>query len=186
MVVEKAKKIILRFRGYRNPQAYWDLRWKLALKAEEWGIGQLENEFAEINTLMKTYDCHSILDVGCGKAMLKNLKGYVGFDFSQEATKQSKLSNYYIGNIADPTCPLPSKSFDAILSRFCLLHIPFKQINYATQNMMQIAKKLIILREPQAPIPKQTHFHCYTHNLGELFKPFKGKLWFLGSNPYGL
>lgn len=173
------KGVLLKLKGYKNPKAYWDLRWKLKLNAEKWTPELIKKEFDLINGLMKKNDCQNILDVGCGEAKLRDLSGYVGFDFSEVSLQRSGLQNYLVGSISNKDLDVADKSFDAMMTRFVLLHIPFNQIEIAVNNMCRIAKKLIMLREPESEVPKQTAPHCFSHNLKELFKRFDGKVVFL-------
>jgi len=173
------KGVVLKVVGYRNPKVYWDTRWKLGLKAEKWTQETLEREFTLINGLMEQYGCENILDVGCGKAHLRNLKGYIGLDYSREVLKKSKVNTFIYGDISDSNLPIPDRSFDAVMTRFVLLHIPFEKIEFAVDNICRIARELIILKEPTSAFPKQTHFHCFAYNLPKLFEKFDGKVVFL-------
>lgn len=170
------KRVILKFVGYKNPKVYWDTRWKLGLKAEKWTRETFQHEFTLINGLMEQYGCQNILEVGCGKAHLRNLKGYIGLDYSLEALKKSQVNTFIYGDISDRNSPIPDRSFDAVMTRFVLLHIPFEEIEFAVDNICRIARKLIILKEPTSAVPKQTHFHCFAYNLPKLFEKFDGKV----------
>lgn len=173
------KRVVLKFVGYKNPQTYWDIRWKLGLKAEEWTKETIQREFTLITKLKEQYGCQSILEVGCGKAHLRNLEGYMGLDYSLVTLKKSKLNMFIYGDISDRNLAIPNKSFDAVMTRLVLLHIPFTKIEFAVDNICRIARKLIVLKEPTSAIPKQTHFHCFTHNLPKLFEKFEGEVVFL-------
>jgi len=173
------KRVILKFVGYNNPKVYWDTRWKLGLKAEKWTREAFQHEFTLIIRLMEQYNCQNILEIGCGKAHLRNLKGYRGFDYSLEALKKGKVNTFIYGDISDRKLPIPGQSFDSVMTRFVLLHIPFEEIEIAVDNICRIARKLIILKEPTSAVPKQTHFHCFAHDLPKLFKKFDGKVVFL-------
>lgn len=178
-MIDFIKRLLLRLRGYNSPEAYWNLRWKLGLQAERWTPEMIKKEFDLINELMSKLDCHNILDIGCGQAQLRDLPGYVGLDLSEVSLKQSKLQKYIVGNISDTKLDVPAKGFDAVMTRFVLLHIRFDQIDVAVDNMCRIAGKLIVLREPKSDPPRKTHFHCFSHNLEEVFSRFEGSVIFL-------
>ena len=95
------KGILLKLKGYKNPKAYWDLRWKLNINAEKSTPDLIKKEFNLINGLMKKYNCQNILDVGCGEAKLRDLPGYVGFDFSEVSLQNSGVQNYINGSVSD-------------------------------------------------------------------------------------
>lgn len=76
--------------------------------------------------------------------------------------------------------PLPSKSFDAVLSRYVLLHVPYASIEVAVSEISRIAKKLIILEEPWYKEGIACRPHCFNHNLPELFsKHFNNKIVYI-------
>jgi len=170
------KRVILRFVGYQNPKVYWDTRWKLGLKAEKWTQETFQHEFTLIARLMEQYGGQNILEIGCGKAHLRNLKGYIGLDYSLEALKKGKVNTFIYGDISARNLPIPDQSFDAVMTRFVLLHIPFEEIEIAVDNICRIARKLIILKEPTSAVPQQTHFHCFAHDLPKLFERFDGEV----------
>jgi len=175
------KRVILKFVGYKNTRAYWNARWKLGLEAEKWTQETLQHEFTLIAGLMEQYACQNVLEVGCGKAHLRNLKGHIGLDYSLEGLKKSEVNTFIYGDVSDRNLPIPNQSFDAVLTRFVLLHIPFEKIEFAVENICRIGKKLIILKEPTSAVPKQTHFHCFSYNFPKLFERFDGKVVFLSS-----
>lgn len=173
------KRAILKLVGYKNPEAYWNTRWTLGLDAEKWTQETFQHEFTQITQLMEQYTCHNILEVGCGKAHLRCLKGYIGLDYSLQALKKSEVNTFICADISDRELPIPDQSFDAVMTRFVLLHIPFEKIELAVNNICRIARKLIILKEPSSAIPIQTHFHCFSYDLQRLFEKFNGKVVFL-------
>ena len=173
------KKVILRLVGYSNAREYWNVRWRLGLQAEKWTRELIQKETKLIAELMRVHDCKCLLEVGCGAGQLRSLKGYMGLDYSLNVMKKSKLPSFIYADITDPKLAIPTDSFDAVLTRFVLLHIPFQKIRFAVNNICRIAQKLIILREPHTKVPKQTHFHCFSHNLPDVFKQFKGEVVFL-------
>ena len=186
-VIEKARKLWLKYNiGYSDPQKYWDTRWEANLSAEKaTGKSALE-EFWLIKSLMEKYSCENILEIGCGRATLRNLPNYLGLDFSLEALKRSGLDKFIYADITKGI-PLPDKSQDAILSRYVLLHVPFTQIEKTVMEMGRVAKKAIILKEPYGGNSKHCQAHCFLHNLPELFqKCFQGDLKFLDSIPVDL
>lgn len=157
--------------GYTNPQKYWDMRWKLGLKAEERTEHSTKVQLQEITNVMRQHGCSNILEVGCGKTGLHELPGYLGLDFSLESLRKSGLKQFIYADITEKI-PLPDKSQDAVLSRFVLLHIPFDKIDVAVREISRVAKKCVILYEPWSLKVKHSQPHCFSHNLPVLFKKY--------------
>ncbi len=178
MIPEKIKRLWLKYVvGYDDAQKYWNRRWKFDLNAEQ-VTGQRGGQlFYTIESLMQKYDCGNILEVGCGRAVLRKLPNYLGLDFSFEALKQSGLERFIYADITEKV-PLPTDSQDAVLSRFVLLHIPYSKIGMAVAEICRVASKLIILEEPHGK-PKHEQPHCWRHDLPRLFSNFEGKTVFL-------
>ena len=178
MILERIKRLWLKYVvGYDRPKEYWDKRWEFKLSAEK---ATEQRAFELINTirdLMDEYDCKSILEVGCGRAILRELPNYLGLDFSLEALRQSGLKHFVHADITKEI-PLPTNSHDAVLSRFVLLHIPYSKIDTAVKEICRVARKLIILEEPYGT-PKHEQPHCWLHNLPKLFGVFNGEIIFL-------
>jgi SAM-dependent methyltransferase len=164
--------------GYKDPQQYWNTRWGLSLKTEMWGEGKMSLLSSVLTEMMKNHDCTNILEVGCGQANLRSLKGYAGLDFSIEALKRSKLQEFIYADISNHI-PLPDKTFDAALSIAVLLHIPPNKINNAVKEICRITRKAIILYEPiNSEVVLQKH--NFNHDLIGLFpKYFDGYVAFM-------
>lgn len=163
-------------KGYYNkPQQYWETRWRIYPESLSKEAYQVRNahDFKVLSLIMKKHGCNSILDVGCGEAFLRSLKGYVGMDFSIGALKRTGLKTFIYGDIADGIAVQP-KSFDAVMTRFVLYHMPFDKIEKTVQNIKNIAKKLIILIEYESETPIKESEHCYRHDLAKMFEDFDG------------
>ncbi|MCW3980824.1 MAG: class I SAM-dependent methyltransferase [Candidatus Bathyarchaeota archaeon] len=179
-IVERIKKLWLKYVvGYDKPKTYWDSRWKADLSAEKTTGKTAREELETIKRLMKKHSCQDILEIGCGKATLRDLPGYLGLDFSIEALKQSGLDTFVYADVTK-RIPLPDKSQDAVLSRYMLLHIPFSEIENAVEEISRVAKNVVILKEPYGTSKEHAQPHCFLHNLPELFhKFFDGNVEFL-------
>jgi SAM-dependent methyltransferase len=175
------KRVFLKYvTGYRNEQKYWDSRWKLGLKDDEWTEDNRQKMIKLLENLMAKNQCKTFLDVGCGKAVLRDLPGYVGLDFSLESIKRSGLKEAVFADITN-RIPLPDKSFDAVFTRTVLLHIPPDKIERAVSEVCRVTKKCLILHEPHYdPNGPELRFHCFNHNLPEIVgRHFKGETIFL-------
>jgi SAM-dependent methyltransferase len=180
-MAEFIKRVFLKYiTGYGDERKYWDTRWKLALKNEEWDSDFKQKMTALLNRVMSQYRCKSILEVGCGKANLRELPGYVGLDFSLESIKRSGLKEAIFADVTNHI-PLPDKSYDAAFTRYVLLHILPNKIENAVAEMSRVAAKCIILYEPPyEPNKPQVQPHSFNHNLPEIFrKHFDGPIVFL-------
>jgi SAM-dependent methyltransferase len=165
--------------GYDDPEKYWDHRWryKLIVDSSDYdGILFLDT----IKEIMAENNCYNILEVGCGRAVLRHLPHYTGLDFSLEVLEQSKLEHYIHADITE-VIPLPDKSQDAILSRLCLIHIPYSKINKAISEMIRVTNKVVILQEYPIDETKRSQPHTFNHNYVELFENngYEGKIIFL-------
>ncbi len=170
--VDRIKELWLKYViGYGEPQKYWNSRWKAKLPAKISTQQVLGKEFENIRNIMEKHSCQNVLEIGCGKAILRNLPGYLGLDFSLEALKKSELTSFIYADITKQI-PLPDKSQDAVLSRYVLLHIPCSEIESAVKEISRVAKNAIILREPYGTNKEQVQPHCFVHNLPELFKKY--------------
>ena len=164
--------------GYKNPEAYWNNRWRLNLTTEAWTPQKTLNLYNLILEAMKNFNCKNILEVGCGKAQLRQLPGYIGVDFAVKTLKPSRLNPFVF--YADITKPLPFKTkvFDAALSVMVLLHVPPDKIEQTISEICRVTKKLVILYEPLKPFPDKQP-HSFNHNLTKLFEHFKGKIYYI-------
>jgi len=167
---------------YHNPKKYWNMRWKLHHKS----LYRLRSEFKQkyfqtVMDIMTKYNCHNILEVGCGLVYLQDLPNYLGLDFSVDALKQSGLQNFTCADITEKI-PLPDKSYDAVLSMTVLMHIPFDKIEQAVSEISRVAKKCVILYEPWGTKHHHSQPHAFNHNLPLLFKKhFDGVVIFQGT-----
>jgi len=160
------------------------MRYKLRLdpvKQEEERVNLIKKELLDI---MTQYDCQNILEIGCGRAYLRELPGYTGLDFSLETLKTSGLQGFIFADITNHI-PIPGKVYDAVLTSAILMHIPPDKIEKACSEISRVTKKIIILNEAlyeEGNIP--TQIHCFNHNFLELFsKYFSGYLLFMASKP---
>jgi len=175
-----AKRVFLKYvRGYRNAQMYWDSRWKLGLRDDEWTENNRQKMIKWLENLMAKNQCKTFLDVGCGKAALRDVPGYVGLDFSLESIKRSGLKEAVFADITN-CIPLPDKSFDAAFTRTVLLHIPPNKIEKAVSEICRVTKKCLILLEPHyQPNNPELQIHCFNHNLPEIVgRYFDGEVIF--------
>jgi SAM-dependent methyltransferase len=180
-LVQFIKRVFLKYvTGYRDQQKYWNSRWKLGLRDDEWTEDAQRAMVKLLENLMAEHQCQTFLDIGCGNAGLRNVHGYVGLDFSLEGIKRSGLKEAVFADITN-RIPLPDKAFDAAFTRTVLLHIPPDKIERAVSEICRVTKKCLILIEPryQPNNPKQ-QIHCFNHNLPELVgKYFDGDVIFL-------
>lgn len=158
-----------------NSKLYWNLRWRLGYDVEK-GLEVYRDRWkTQIAELMQKHDCQSILDVGCGKAWLRELEGYLGLDISLEVFQQNGLNNFLVAD-ATQSLPLPSKSFDVVTSFCFLMHQSSEKVLVASNEMMRVAKRLIVLKELMENTPVPLKYHCFKHDYEALFKSFDGEL----------
>jgi len=180
MILQRIKGVILtlitRYGG--NSRRYWNLRWRMGYDVEK-GLEIYRKPWeTQIAQLMREHKCESILDVGCGKAWLRNLPGYLGSDISLEVLQQNRLTSFLVAD-ATEKLPLPSKSFDASVSCCFLMHQPLGKVLVATSEMKRVTKKLVVLKElTKDELLENTRLkpHCFVHDYEELFRDFDGEL----------
>lgn len=177
------KRVFLKYvTGYKDERKYWDARWKLGITNEEWDDEFKEKMFALMKNLMSQNGCKNILEIGCGKAKLRELPGYTGADFSLESIKRSGLKEAIFADVTNHI-PLPNKSFDAVFTRYVLLHILPEKIEKAVAEISRVTAKSVILYEPLYDPSKpqvQAQPHSFNHNLLQMFrKSFDGPIIFL-------
>jgi hypothetical protein len=176
--IQLLKRLYLKFLvGYGNKQRYWDSRWRLSLKDEEWLAVDREYLILQLTDLMGKHGCVGLLEVGCGAAELKNIKGYVGLDFSLEAIKRSGLKEAIFADITNHI-PLPDKCVDVVFCRAVLLHVSHDKIVKAVGELMRVARKMMVFIEPKYDPLAEFNFHCFNHNLKELTNGFDGEVIF--------
>lgn len=177
---QRLKGVILTLvtRYGRDSRGYWNLRWRLGYDVEK-GLHVYRDRWEkQIAQLMQEHNCESILDVGCGKAWLRNLTGYLGSDISLEVFRQNGLKSFLVAD-ATQGLPLPSKSFDTSASFCFLMHQPPEKVLVVISEMKRITKKLIVLKElTKDELKKDVPLkpHCFVHDYEKLFKDFDGKL----------
>jgi ubiquinone/menaquinone biosynthesis C-methylase UbiE len=120
---------------------------------------------------MARHKCTNVLEIGCGRGELRELPGYLGLDFSLAILRRSGLQDFLYADITH-RIPLPDKVFDAVLSRYVLLHIPFDKIELAVKEMSRVAKKCVILYETWSSSQEQVGTYCYKHDLPKLFNEY--------------
>lgn len=178
MILQRIKGLILNlFTDYESDsESYWNLRWRLR-HDDVRGLEQYRNRWkTEITQLMKEHGCENVLEVGCGMAWLRSLPGYLGSDYSREVFRQNGLKRFLVAD-ATVSLPLPSKSFDALVSCFFLMHQSPEKAKVASNEMMRVAKRLIVLKESTENVVLKRH--CFKHNYEELFGNFDGALGML-------
>jgi SAM-dependent methyltransferase len=182
-LLEYLKRVYLNLSvGYLNPQKYFDKRWSLGLPVDQWSRPLLEQYYRNLGLLMDVKQCENFLDIGCGLAVLRNLRNYLGVDFSIESLKRSGLNKFVFADVSDGIPFLASKSFDMVFTRYVLLHIPPDRIGGAVREISRLAKKCVVLDEPVFQEGIRLKKHNFNHDLQELFKDFDGELIFLQSN----
>ena len=157
--------------SYSDPQKYWDKRWEF--DEEKTSLKDYEKRIQE---LMVKLRCNNILDIGCGSATLRNLRGYLGLDFSHIILNKSQLTEYIYADFSKHI-PLPDSCFDAALCANVLLHVPPSKIDKAIDEICRVARNVIILIETYKF--KSNQPHCFAHNLPNLFKRFDGEVFIL-------
>lgn len=165
--------LITRYGG--GSKHYWNLRWRLGYDVEKGLEIYRDRWVSQIARLMEDHDCESILDVGCGKAWLRSLHGYLGLDASLEVLRQSGLNSFLLAD-ATGKLPLPSKSFDVVASFCFLMHQTPAKVLVASGEIMRVAKRLIVLKELTENTSVPLKYHCFKHDYEELFKEFDGEL----------
>jgi SAM-dependent methyltransferase len=175
------KRVFLKFiTGYKDPQKYWNRRWELGLKSEEWSAEMLKRYIEMLSEIMCEYKCNNILEIGCGRAQLRGLPGYLGMDFSVKALQRSGLTEFIFADVTNHI-PLSDEAFDAVLVRYVLLHVLPEHIEKAASEISRVAKKIVILCEPPYKRGEtQSSIHSFNHNLLEIFRRhFVGRLIFI-------
>ncbi len=174
---QRLKGVILTLvtRHGSNSKRYWNLRWRMGYDVEKGLQAYRERWKNQIAQLMQEHKCESILDVGCGKAWLRHLPGYLGSDISLEVFRKNGLNSFLVAD-ATQKLPLPSKSFDALVSCCFLMHQTPAKVLVASNEMMRVAKRLIVLKELTEDTPIPLKYHCFKHDYEQLFKDFDGKL----------
>ena len=153
----------LKHRTYSNPRRFWDDRRKLGLDIDDSFI-----DIVKVRKVIEKLNCNEILEVGCGKKNFSDLPNYIGLDFSISALKGQE------NRVCADVCHLPfkSQSFDTIISRTVLIHVP--NISEAVKEIKRVARKAIILFEFQYDSNTKLAKHCFNHNyqqeLGEEWK----------------
>ena len=173
---EKLKELYLKYvKGYGNERSYWDSRWSLGLRNEK-----LTSEYQKrlihqkILDAMKLNGCTSFLDIGAGEAMLRDVPGYLGLDFSLEAIKKSGLTEAIYADITK-RIPLPDKSVDMSFAMVVFLHIPPVKIDKAISEVCRVTRKCIFLVEPKYNQQVRYQKHCFNYDLeGMIKKQFDG------------
>ena len=167
------KRIFLKYViGYKREQNYWNARWRLGLKNDVWDEGRRQEMIILLNAIMAKHECQSFLDVGCGKAALREVRGYVGLDFSIESIKRSGLKEAIFADVTNHI-PLPSKSFDAAFTRTVLLHIPPSKIDKAVSEISRVTKKCLILLEPKYVSGLvQEQIHSFNHDYSKIVRRY--------------
>ena len=177
-ILQRLKGVILTLvtRHGSNSKRYWNLRWRMGYDVEK-GLEEYRGHWkTQIIKLMKDLNCENILDVGCGKAWLRSLPGYLGSDVSLEVLRRNKLPSFLVADAAEKL-PLPNKSFDASVSFCFIMHQRPNKAEVVASEMMRVTKKLIVLKELTEPTGNASlKYHCFKHDYQRLFGNFDGKL----------
>lgn len=106
------------------------------------------NEAAQIFNKYNSHSSGSILDLGCGTGLLKELLGenfqYTGIDLSENMLNYAKQRGYKIINqpLELILSQLPDSSYDFVFALGSLMFLT--EINSAISNMKRIARKSVL------------------------------------------
>jgi len=166
----------------KNAAEYWDLKWRFDMKSNDEPLKVLSglgNRKSVILSYMKLHNCVNVLEVGCGTAFLRSLPNYVGLDISKKLFKRNDLKNAVCADITK-AIPFKNETFDLVITGAVLVHIPYSHIDFVSNEIRRVAKKLIILQEPPYDNEnKPRKSHCFNHNLRRIFESCKVPLIFL-------
>jgi SAM-dependent methyltransferase len=172
----KLKGLLLKIIGYKNPHRYWNLHWRLSQKNIT--LDTDKRLYATVEGIMQENHYENILDVGCGRAYLRALKGYLGLDWSMEAIKNNGLEQFLIADITN-RIPLPDETLDCTYVSAVLGHIPPDKIERAVAEISRVTRYALILNEERT-LAQQTKPHVFSHDLETLVKKhFRGQVFWL-------
>lgn len=131
-----------------------------------------EHVDAELLEIIQKLQVHTILEVGCGTGLvlgvLKLFFKALGVDFSKERLKISKNFGEVI--LADASfLPFKSETFDVVLTKTTLMHIPSWHILKTLKELKRVTKRYIVCEEfydPHKITPLA--LHCFNHNYPEI------------------
>lgn len=112
------------------------------------GIEQTRVVREGLEKIFKVFKIRSILDIPCGDfnwMKLVDLTGiqYMGADIVEEAVRNCSKNFPYTFQVLDITSsPLPT--VDLILSRDCLVHLPYSDIFKALENIRKSGSKFLL------------------------------------------
>jgi len=149
------------------PRKYWEerRRFEVDIDIEEPTI----KERSLVSNVIFSYGVNRVLEVGCGAKNFRHLWNYLGVDFSKRALKGQK--NVVCADVCH--LPLRDKSFDMVISRKVLLHVPDGRA--AVEEIKRVTRKVVMLNEPHYKPCVKLEPHCFNHDYEKLF----GKEWLL-------
>jgi len=120
----------------------------------------------------------SLCEIGCGTGMLiryyKDLLKAAGCDFSptmiQESLKRVKFHGWLVDIFLHDITkePLPT-TFDFVMTRTVLMHIPPDKIQAAVHNICDSCNSALIYEYSEETAPKDLSRHNWLHNYEALF-----------------
>lgn len=127
----------------------------------------LYTEIHRIGDLFRLHDVRSVLDYGCGKALLhKGIKGVLGGVERIVTTRDlwgiADIDLYDPGYA--PFERLPQRTYDAVISTDMLEHIPAEDVPWVLEEMFGFAEKLVFATIACYPavktLPNGENAHC--------------------------
>lgn len=145
-----------------RPHEYWVRR-----------VGDNILDAAPMVEVVRRIKPYSVLEVGCGtglvlEALVKMVPNVVGVDFSKPRIQKSKRISEVVLSHA---CNLPFRkcSFDIVLTRTVLMHVPPENIEKAVHEMVRVSKRHVACEEFYSYKEVQLDPHCFNHEYPTLF-----------------
>lgn len=159
-----------------NPIDFWEQRGKFPADTYTQAKAQ------KISTFLSTLNFESVFEVGAGDGQLTDIllrfvkeKNYLGYDFSEDRTSMFLLKFGPTVNVdtKDITQSHPWTKFDLVICAHTLVHIEPEKINLAIENMLETARKYLVLIEPcPGRLPGKWTDYCFEHDYRKLLRKF--------------
>jgi SAM-dependent methyltransferase len=131
----------------KDSAAYWNARWFLNIEHDRLPPDIQRQVVMTVRKLLRKHGCANVLEIGCGAHVpLRSLRHATHLDYSLVALRKSKLDSFIYADITK-RIPVPDKTFDAVFSSCCLMHIPDESLPSACAEIERVTKKLVILNE---------------------------------------
>lgn len=167
-----------------SPKQYWEKRGTnypsepIVLKYYNMGV-------EELSTFLEEIKPQSLIEVGCGFGCLFKSYSHVprvlGIDLSSSMICHaiSHINSLKLGNIEVKVMDARNlnslaESFDVVVSRYALMHIPPSDITLVTDGMKKVCKKYIFIIE-YSGLENGLANHCFRHSYVKLFLPMELK-----------